>query len=159
MEQAGNPPILCPHCRAENAPELEVCSTCGRSLALVIDSPYDPPKSALEPTPRATFRISSLMLIIGVVAVCLGLLREVPGLFVLLLILSVPALGRTVAGMSRRREKGVAMNWNDKAWMFAASLGVVSLILLASVASFVVTCFPTGLVAFSVNSNAGIIIA
>jgi hypothetical protein len=154
MDQPEPPSLLCPHCGAGNDVRATVCSACDRPLILVIAD--DPWRAPGEPPFDGRFRISSLMVVIGVLAICLGLIREVPGLAVVLMILAVPALARTIGGITRRRRSGRPVTWNDRLGLFGGSLAVVAVILTASVIAFTVTCFPTGLLIMQANEGIGL---
>lgn len=140
----------CPHCLAANDSSAEHCSACGQSLVLVIgdNNPYAPP-SAVEPRASGrTFHIGSLMLLIALIAVCLSLAVQLPGLGVVGLLVLTPALIRTVHGYWRDQSLGLPMGWGKRFELFAASLGVVLAIELGTIAAFVATCFPIGLFSF-----------
>jgi hypothetical protein len=84
-----------------------------------------------------------LMILIAIIAVCLGVYRLAPGLGILLTILMVPALARTIASVAQRQAVGRAMFWEEKAFAFIGSLVIVALIGLAASFAFVVTCSAT----------------
>jgi len=88
-----------------------------------------------------TFGLSSVMLFIALVAVCLGLLREAPGLGIALAVMATPALIRTRAATARRRADGQHVTIADKLLAFAGSLGVVALTGAAAGAAFFTTCW------------------
>jgi len=100
------------------------------------------------------------MVLIAVIAVCLGVLRLVPGLGILLIILVIPALARTFVGATRRQALGRSMSWDEKVLAFLGSLGIVAVIGLAASIAFVATCFPTGYVMLmGAGGPAGFILA
>lgn len=121
------PYVNCPHCAARNPPAEERCGSCGRLLTLYI--------GPAEHLPRR-FDLGSLMVLIALVAVCLGVTREVPAIGVFLLLITVPALLRTFVWIARQKGDGVAMLWPEKFGAFAASLGIVWLILLGAASAF-----------------------
>jgi hypothetical protein len=149
-------PARCPHCQAEVYwSEATQCWLCGQSL----DRPgpaVAPPPPPMEPA-RRTFGLSSLMLVIALVAVCLGVYREVPGLGILLAILVTPALVRTSVVATRRKAGGRPMPPLDKVGVFAGTLAAVVVIGVSAIAAFAITCFPIGLAAFSMGRNGGVL--
>jgi hypothetical protein len=106
------------------------------------------PAGRKEPAMR-TIHLNTLMVLIAVIAVCLGVLHEAPGLGILLIVLVIPALARTIAGTRRQQALGRSMSWDEKMLAFFGSLGIVALIGLAATIAFVVTCTPTVFVAAS----------
>jgi hypothetical protein len=95
------------------------------------------------------------MLIIALVAVCLGVMREVMGLGIALAIVSTPALVRTVLAVRRRERTGRPMAAGEKVLVFIGSIAVVATVCVASGAAFVAICFPIGLASFSVSRSDG----
>ncbi|MDR3639494.1 MAG: hypothetical protein P4L84_37180 [Isosphaeraceae bacterium] len=130
--------VNCPHCAARNPSAGERCGSCGRPLTLYIGPP--------EHFPRR-LDLGSLMWLIALIAVCLGVTREVPALGVFLLAIAVPALLRTFVWVARQKEDGQPMFWPEKLGAFAACAGIVWLILLGAVAGFAM--------AFAIGSIAG----
>jgi hypothetical protein len=118
--------VNCPYCQVQNPPSEERCAACGRDLTLYI--------GPVEHFPRR-LDLGSLMLLIAVVAVCLGVTREAPPLGVFLLVVAVPALLRTLVWVARFRQDGRPMLWPEKLGAFAASLGIVWLIVVGALAA------------------------
>jgi hypothetical protein len=106
-----------------------------------------------------TYQISTLMLLIALIAVCLGVMHEVPGLGIALFLVMIPALVRTTTGAARRRAEGRPMSWQERAIVFAASMGIVVLTGLAALITFVAICFPTGMFMIGSGSQAGFVVA
>lgn len=128
MERIPFPPYVnCPHCSARNSATGDRCETCGQPLTLYIGPPENLPRR---------LDLGSLMLLIALVAVCLGITREIPVLGVLLLAVTVPALLRTFVWIARQKGDGLAMLWPEKFGAFAASAGIVWLILVGAGAAF-----------------------
>lgn len=123
------PYVNCPHCGAQNPAAEPRCGSCGQSLTLYI--------GPVEHFPRR-LDLGSLMLLIALVAVCLGITREVPVLGVFLLAVVLPALLRTFVWMRRAEGDGQALIWPEKFGAFAASTGVVWLIVLGTGVAFLV---------------------
>jgi hypothetical protein len=90
---------------------------------------------------QRTFGLSSVMLIIALIAVCLGVIRVAPGVGVVLAILATPAAVRTAIASSRREAKGLPMAGGERLWAFAGSLGVIIVTGVASAAAFSGLCF------------------
>ena len=111
------------------------------------------PPAGREESARRTVQLNTLMLLIALIAVCLGVLHEVPGLGIVLIILVLPALTRTILGARRRQALGRSMSWVEKMLAFLGSLGIVAVIGLAATIAFVATCFPTGLIILNVSSD------
>jgi hypothetical protein len=157
MENAEVGLVNCPECGAEKQAAADDCWLC-KASRLESGTKVEPAKAeslvaeAHDPT-HQTFTLNSLLLIVTLVAVCLGVVVQAPGLGVPLALLSAPALFRTVRIRSIRRTRGVAMSGFDKALVFLGSLAVVTIITAASLAAFVAICFSMGLVAFEINSQ------
>jgi hypothetical protein len=160
MEAPTPPAIPCPHCGALNHPDAKSCAACDRSLARPIGSGAVPaPPAGREALERRTIHLNSIMLLIALIAVCLGVLREFPGLGVLLVVLVVPALVRTFTGAARRKALGTPMSWDQKLITFTASVGIVALIGLAASIAFVAVCFPIGVLSINAGGMYGIYFA
>ena len=138
--------VQCPHCQAENPASEATCHACGRPLTIYIG----PPKRV------RSFGLGPMMLMIGVIAVCLGAFRVAPGLGIILLLIAAPALARTVIAAARREADERPLTTRQKVEVFIASTGLMTLVLVASGAAFLATCFPVGLAAFGANFNYGI---
>jgi hypothetical protein len=95
------------------------------------------------------------MLIIALIAVCLGVAREAPGLGIALGVVSTPALVRTVFAARRRESTGRPMSVGEKFVAFLGSIAVVVTLCAASGAAFVAICFPIGLASFSTSRGGG----
>jgi hypothetical protein len=118
-----------------------------------------PPPAGLGESGRFVIHLSSVMLVIALVAISLGVLREAPGLGILLIVLMVPALVRTLAGAARRQAKGSAMTLAEKLITFFVSLVIVVFIGLAASIAFLCTCFTAGLVTMNMMGDVGLIVA
>ena len=73
-----------------------------------------------------SFGLGSLLLVVGLLAACLGLGRVDPLLGMLAAALAAPALGRSADVIRRRRLAGAAMTSSRKLLVFLASLGLVA---------------------------------
>src|SRR5688500_3211654 len=104
-----------------------------QSAASAADEPHPYEVSALyEPGTAPTFRLSTLLLTITLIAVCLGVGTWLPGVGIGLAVLIAPAYVRTaLAGLRLRRERKPA-TIEQKFIIFFASLGIVTAIAVAS---------------------------
>lgn len=156
--------VVCPSCGGENLARFDRCFLCDQPLApgkAGAENPWAAPAVELKPSSR-TFTLGSLMLVIALIAVCLGVLVEVPGLGVILLLIATPALIRTLVAVSRRKAAGQPLLWWEKLAVFAGSVGVVTAIGLGALIAFVLTCFPVGFMAMQSNfqqSQGGLLLA
>jgi hypothetical protein len=119
--------VDCPHCREKNPVAAMACQACGKALTIYI--------GPAEAIPRRV-GLGSLMLLVALVAPCLVVLREVPVLGVLLLVITVPALVRTLSAVSTRKSDGRPMITAEMLSTFGASLGIVWLIEIAALLAF-----------------------
>jgi hypothetical protein len=95
-----------------------------------------------RPETRPTFGLSTLFLVITVVAVCLGAFVAAPGLGILLAVIAVPAFVRTSAATSAQEQSaGRPVDVPDKVGLFLGSIGVVLLIGLAGFGAFFAACW------------------
>jgi hypothetical protein len=132
-------PIVCPDCGTTYTGHR--CPLCFRPTSTTdAAAPALPP-----PLPHdrggQTFGLSTLFLFITLVAVCLGVGMAVPGLGILLALLSVPAFVRASISSARQRAFGRRLGVEDKIVEFLGSLGLVLLILVAGFAAFSAACF------------------
>jgi hypothetical protein len=123
--------VHCPHCGAKNPAIEEVCQECGRPLAIVIGPPARIRRLGL----------GTLMLLIAEVAVCLAVMRELPGLGILMFLILVPAHVRTVVAVARRKADERPMTWEEALGAFVASMGLMVVIGAAAGVAFGTTCF------------------
>ena len=136
-------PTACPHCAAVNPPGALTCWLCRQA----VQTPAAATARMPEATPSAvaahrTFGLSSLMLVIALIAVFLGVLREAPGLAIGLAVVSTPVLIRAARGTKRREAQRRPMT-------FLASLGVVLTAGVGDVVAFFVTCLAEATVGWS----------
>jgi len=151
--------LVCPDCGASNRAGETVCFLCGRGLdTLRPETRTGTPKSPASPTapelfnpykapttivsPALTFRISSLLLVIAVISVCLGVARENVVLGIFLAVLVAPALGYTVIVAAKSKARGRPMAVFEKMWSFLAALAGVWMIEVSAVIAFFMTCVP-----------------
>jgi len=101
----------------------------------------------LVPRGPIQFSLSSILLVITLVAVCLGVFRISYVLGVVLLALATPALLRTVLVSSAEKRRGQRSTMVDKVNTFAASIGVVILAGMAGIAACFAACLPLSVIA------------
>ncbi|MGO9922198.1 MAG: hypothetical protein ACLQIB_46815 [Isosphaeraceae bacterium] len=159
---------VCLECGAANRPGETACFLCGRSLDTArpatmtgvpksaapttspeLFNPYEPPTTILSP--GLTFRISSLLLLIVAVAVCLAVAHEDWIVGIALAAAVAPALGYTSIMASRSAAEGRPMEVFQKVWSFLAALCGVVVIALSALIAFCLTCIPAGFVALNVG--------
>jgi hypothetical protein len=126
MSQSGGIWFVCSRCFSSNRPEAMTCHVCGHRLDAIIPrmaagasswpvrprarEPFDPDASpAGGISPGVTFRISSLLMVIAVIGVCLGIARESLGVGISLAIVVVPAFVFTIIAAARRRARSSPM--------------------------------------------------
>ncbi len=152
----------CVECGAENRLDASRCWLCGRSLGAVAAAPVASPMpgaqvpgTAAQHRARPTFRLSSLMLTITLIAVWLGVVRQSPVLAVGLAIVAAPALLRTALISGRSRARGTPLAMNDKLMLFLGSVGVVIAVGGSAGIAFVLTCTTTFFGGAAISSAAG----
>jgi hypothetical protein len=159
MDKPTDDRIECPECSAGNPGGAIKCWSCDEPLPSV--NPFlctvHPDRAAQETQP--TFTLASLLLIITMVAVCLAIAVQAPGIGIPLAFLSAPALVRTILVRAKRRNRGEPMNATDKSLVFLGSLAIVTTIGAAACAAFCAICFSMGLVAFEINSTGLFVVA
>jgi hypothetical protein len=158
---ATSPEQLCPDCGAQVQPAAATCWLCQRPLAVVAEivEPTPPPiipawEQARRKANPLQFSLESLMLVITLVAVCLGMIVAIPGLGVLVSIVAAPALIRTLVAGFQQRSAGTQMTLGEKALTFVASTGVTLAVLAAGGTAFASACFASCLVALGVSNAA-----
>ena len=124
----------CPNCGAARQAQESACWLCGFEEQKETVPPWKPVPRAI-PHNEGTFTITSMMLVITLIAICLGMGAVAPGLGILLGMLSLPAFIRTTLVVSRRQAAGRTIDSSSKVSLFLASLGTV---IVAGIAAFVV---------------------
>jgi hypothetical protein len=128
----------CPDCGAVNAPPAIFCWLCGRALPPSGDGAERP---AAPPNSNVTFSLSSLMLVMTLIAVCLGAATIEPGFGIILAIAATPAVLRTMVLMKWERQRlGHSASILEKVLTFASSLLLLVVVGTASFAAFFVMC-------------------
>jgi hypothetical protein len=113
---------------------------------------------ATPPTLRPTFHISSFLLLIALIALCLGVGRAQPVLGIGLAVVVLPAAVYTTIIAFRSAAAGRPMSIFEKLGRFGVAITGVMAIEFAALVAFCITCVPTGFVAMSAGDN-GIIFA
>jgi hypothetical protein len=161
----------CLDCGAYNRPEASRCYLCrhpiGPDAKRVPPSPEDVEPSAFFAAQRSfsnryhrnddvvtepsaffaaqrSFSLGSLLLVIALMAVCLGVGRESSALGIALTIASAPALIRTTLLAGQAKARGRPMPALVKVLIFLGSLAAVVLVFLSALIAFAATCFPIG---------------
>lgn len=157
-------PRRCPDCGADVRPSDERCWLCQRALStadIVTAELVEPPAPPIVPqwvqAQRANptqFSLETLMLVVTLVAVCLGMLAAAPGLGILASIVAAPALIRTLIAGYQERAAGSQLSLGEKVIAFLASTGVTIAVLSAGATAFLAACFASCLVVIGI-SNVG----
>jgi hypothetical protein len=164
MSQSDGIWFVCSRCFSSNRTEVMTCHVCGHHLDAII--PRMEAGASSWPSPRAwesvnpdapaaggnssavTFRISSLLMVIAVIAVWLGAARESPGLGIFLAIVVVPALVYTVIAAARRKARLSPMAARHLVRTFFIAIAAVLFIevstLLALFWAFLLVVYVTG---------------
>jgi hypothetical protein len=126
------------------------CWLCGRQAgadAPIVAQLVEPPALA-----RPQFTLSTMMLIITLICVCLGVVSIAPGLIVPLLAIVVPALFRTISATKRA---GRDVTLADRVATFLTSIGVVFLAWIGGLVAFAAACFTAVGIALGAGGMAG----
>ena len=149
--------FVCSRCFSSNRPEAMTCHVCGHRLEAIIPrmavgasswslrprecesvNPYAATANGISSA--ITFRISSLLMIIAVIAVCLGVARESPALGLDLAIVVVPALVYTIVAAARRKARSSRMAALDQVRTFFIAIAVVIFIEISALIAAFWTC-------------------
>jgi hypothetical protein len=150
---------VCPDCGALARAGETTCFLCGQRLGGAESKQTIGLAATESPSaPWPTFHISSLLLLIALVALCLGVGHEEPALGIALAVVVLPAAGYTTVIAFRSAATGRPMSVFQKLWSFGGAMTGVMAIEFASLVAFCITCVPTGFVAMSAGEK-GIIVA
>lgn len=145
----------CPECGARVKPTDLKCWLCGRALVVSAEvveefagspfaqqSPFAPGWSPRADVPAKPYQFSleSMLMVITLVAVCLGAFVATPGLGILALIVAAPALARTLYEGHQARKAGKSLTTVEKILAFSASAGIALAALVAAVGALFVAC-------------------
>jgi ribosomal protein L40E len=129
--------LVCARCGAQNPPDRDACWICHEPL-----DPKAAPASRSTLVDQASgprFALSSVLMVIALVAVGFGLIREAPWLGVPVVILVTPALLRTSVA-ARRRPKDRPMTLAEMLLSLIASLGLIVMVGTAALVAFAIVC-------------------
>ncbi len=155
-DRAANPPATCPECGADDPLIGGRCWLCGAVLPDgAAQSAGNAPENAIASSTRHTFSLISLFLVMTLAAVCLGVFAAAPGLGLVLALVATPARVRTMVVVSRQTARWARPSPAQKIWAFAASAGVLILVIVAVGAAFCAACFISLLGASSALRDTG----
>jgi hypothetical protein len=149
------PKDRCPVCGAARKPDLTTCWLCSAVLpqsgtGKVENEKTDVPGDGLCPeSPAGPFQygLSSLFLIMTLVAILCSIVATSPGLGIAAAILATPALIWTIVAAARRGNRGEPMSAGGKAGTFILVLLSVAGGIVVVVGAFLAAMFATCLVA------------
>jgi hypothetical protein len=140
----------CGKCGTLNRPGATACFLCARRFdTSALDTTGDASQSPTSLTsaassaavsPALSCRISSLLLVIAVVAICLAIVREDLLVGTVLALTVLPALAYTIIAAARREARGSPMAVHEKLRAFLAAIVGVALVAFSTVAMFFLTC-------------------
>lgn len=148
----------CPECGAAARKADVKCWLCHRPLVVTAElveagSPFvDRPGPPKWVNP-AQFSLETLMLVITLIAVCLGVIMAAPGWGVVLAIVAAPALVRTLVAGYQDRKAGTPMTLGEKLLTFLASTGVTLAVLVTGGTAFAAACAGSLFVACGLEST------
>jgi hypothetical protein len=128
----------CPECGAASPFRSDRCWLCGAPLGDGGGQGSTPPQ-LIEATSK-TFSLTSLFLVMTLVAVGAGVFAAAPGLGILFAIVATPALIRTVVISAKQKSRGRAASPGQKVAAFLGSIGVVLLVLLSIGVALLTAC-------------------
>jgi len=148
----------CPECGGKNPRSAERCWLCAYEFAAPprdtgLPSATPPPtRFAHAADPAAfSFSLSTLLLVMTLIAMVCGMLAVAPGLGVVLAIFSLPVLARTSGVVRKRRELGLPTPPAKRVFLFIsslfASLVTVAVVGIASIGTFCGLCIGIGSIA------------
>ena len=137
---AGSPFRHCPECQATRRPDAKYCWLCGAALEPIAAEAVQPSVGS-ERRAAYQFGLSTLMLMVTLAAVVLSVFRMSLGVGLALVFLTTPALVRTCITAARRKARGQPMSPLAKTGVFAATFGIVVVVVAASIAAFFAVCF------------------
>ena len=163
MSQSDGIWYICPACGASNPSTSIVCFLCGRSLDATREesvaespatpisfsspespNPYAPPASDLSR--RVTFPIGSLLMVIAVIALCLGVARANLVLGIVFAGAVVPAIIYSEIVAAKRKGSGISMTIRDRLVTFLIGIAGVYAVVTSAMVAFLTTCVPVAFV-------------
>lgn len=146
----SNDVVACPQCSAPLPTQARYCWLCGVSLrpnvpnaAVANAAAPNAAESApiIEPRAAYQFGISTLLLAMTMLAVLMGLFAIQPGIGLAVTFLATPPLIRTCIVAAKRKTRGLPMSPLAKLGIFSSTLGIVIVVVAASIGAFVAVCF------------------
>ena len=152
---------------ATTSSERETCDRSRQSAGRSCDYQSEGGKNLLRsretnvheapPTLRPKFNISSFLLLIALIAFCLGVARAQLVLGIALAVVLLPATAYTTIVAFRSASTGRPMSLFEKLWCFGGAITGVMAVEFAALVAFCITCIPTGFVAMSAGESAIIV--
>jgi len=136
----SNDVIACPQCSAPLPTKARYCWLCGvpqgPSQATV------PVEAAAVVEPRAAYQfgISTMLLMMTMLAVLMGVFALSPGVGLAITFLATPPLIRTCIVAAKRKTRGQRMSPLAKLGIFGSTLGIVIVVVAASIGAFFAVC-------------------
>ena len=133
--------VSCRQCSAPLPAKARYCWLCGVSLApTAAGSPF---QAAPVVAPRAAYQfgISTMLLAMTLLAVLLGVFAMSPGIGLAITFLTTPAVVRTCIVAAKRKTRGQTMSPLAKLGVFGSTLGIVIVVVAASIGAFFAVCF------------------
>ena len=154
------PAAACPDCGAALKPLATKCWLCHRLLVVEAElvepgSPFESQYASPKWVNPAQFSLETLMLVITLIAVCLGMIMALPGLGIVVAIVAAPALVRTLMAGYQERKAGAPLTLGEKLLTFAASTGVTLAVLVTGGTAFAAACVGSCFVALGVSQGSG----
>jgi hypothetical protein len=139
--------IICPECKVANDAHNARCWICARPLSA--DEPID---AVLVASPRSPpqFGLSTMLLGVTLICVCLGVATVAPGMIVPLLVIAIPAMVRAISATSQMKREGQEVTFSDRLSAFASSFAVVAAAWFAGAMVWVAGLVALGIALFAV---------
>ena len=159
MPMPDPPPApSCPRCGARCEPGALRCPLCHDTFSEPLAT-AEPPAVAPSPSlPRRGLHLGTMMLVIALIAVCLAVTQELPGLGVPLCVASVLAMVRTIRVSNRRRRNARPLTTYAAVMVFLSSLALTTAAGWSAVIAFAVTCFPVGIALSGLPNMDGLVL-
>lgn len=127
----------CRECGAECHFDAARCWLCGASNP---GAAHPSESISAGASTATTFSLTSLFMVMTLVAVGAGVFAAAPGLGIIFAILATPALIRTVVITAKQKSRGVAATPGQKVVRFLGSVGVVLLVLISIGVALLTAC-------------------
>ena len=153
----------CPRCQNLVSANSSQCPKCGTRLIksaaasgeIVLAEKVIESETGFN---NSSFGLSSLLLTITLIAVCLALFASAPGLGIMMAVLALPAFIRTLLVIQRKNRLGNPVSGGAKIGLYLGSFGVTLIVtvvtLFASALTFCLSCMG-GLVVSDRVGNTG----